>query len=105
MPRDVFPELHSSHLDNEKERMRLFLRQATGCVDFRDIEEVALISELNGRDNQGSDSSDQDSRRFEVRLTNGDKPRFEAHSPEVAKEWVERLSRLTAYWKRRHRIE
>lgn len=100
MPRDVFPGLHDTHLDNERERMQLFLRQATGCVDFRDIEEVVLVSEIKDRD-----TSDKHQQRFEVRLTNGDKPTFEAHSPEVAKEWVERLNCLTAYWKRRHRME
>ena len=107
MPRDVFPELHRSHLDNERERMRLFLRHATGCVDLRDIEEVVLVSEIKDqRDQNGAvQTSEKDDRRFEVQLTNGDTPRFEAHSPEVAKEWVERLNRLTAYWKRRHRIE
>lgn len=109
LPRDVFPEMHEAHLDNERERTRSFLRHAAGCVDLRDIEAVELLTNPQPRDGDQRDAAasakQRDERRFEVRLTDNQSVRFEAHSPQVAKEWVERLTKLAEYWKRRHRIE
>jgi hypothetical protein len=99
LPRDVFPELHEAHLDSERFRMAQFLQQSTGCVDLRDLEDIKLVSELE------DSTSTKDQQTFEIHLSTGEKARFEAHSPEIAKEWVERLTKLSAYWKRRHRIE
>lgn len=100
LPRDLFPELHEAHLDSERQRVSLFLQQSTGCVDLRNLVDIKLVSELDGQS-----SSVKDQHTFEIQLQTGEKARFEAHSPEVAKEWVERLGKLSEYWKRRHRIE
>lgn len=99
LPRDVFPELHEAHLDSERFRMAQFIQQSTGCVDLRDLEDIKLVSELEGS------TSTIDQQTFEIHLSTGERARFEAHSPEIAKEWVERLLKLSEYWKRRHRIE
>ena len=99
LPRDVFPELHEAHLDSERYRMAQFVQHSTGCVDLRDLDDIKLVSELE------DSTSDKDQRTFEIHLTTGEKARFKAHSSDVAKEWVERLTKLSAYWKRRHRIE
>jgi hypothetical protein len=99
LPRDVFPDLHEAHLDSERSRMAQFIRQSTGCVDLRDLEDIKLVSELE------ESTSAKDQQTFEIHLSTGERARFEAHSPDIAKEWVERLSKLSEYWKRRHRIE
>jgi hypothetical protein len=100
LPRDVFSELHEAHLDSERQRVSLFLQQSTGCVDLRELVAIKLVSELDGQS-----TSTKDQNTFEIQLETGEKARFEAHSPEVAKEWVERLAKLSEYWTRRHRIE
>ena len=97
--RDVFPDLHEAHLDSERFRMAQFIQHSTGCVDLRDLEDIKLVSDLE------ESSSAKDEHSFEIHLSTGEKARFEAHSPEIAKEWVERLLKLSEYWKRRHRIE
>lgn len=45
------------------------------------------------------------SRQFEVVLSNGRSVRFEVYSRSVAKEWVERLTELSTYWKRREKVD
>lgn len=110
LPRDIFPELHDSHLDSEKQRMRLFLQEAAGCVDFRDIDSIDLVSTSMSTapaaaGTGGTSTPKRDEKTFEVCLVTGEKARFEARSPEIAQEWVERLTRLAEYWKRRQRIE
>jgi hypothetical protein len=101
--RDIFPELHEAHLDSEKQRMSLFLRNSTGCVDLRDLETISLVCDLKDAERGGK--SDKDDQTFEIRLVTGEKVRLEARSWEIAKEWVERLEELSHYWKRRHRLE
>ncbi|KAF8635847.1 hypothetical protein AX15_000040 [Amanita polypyramis BW_CC] len=44
-------------------------------------------------------------RSFELLLRNRYVIRFEAHSCQVALEWINRLRALIAYWKERHRID
>jgi hypothetical protein len=103
-PRDLFPELHEAHLDSERHRMALFIQNSTGCVDLRDLEVISLVSDL--KDGEGTAASaGKAGQTFEIQLTTGEKAQFEAQSPEIAKEWVERLKELAAYWKRRHRVE
>lgn len=64
----------------------------TGATDVEDAPEVAQVS--NG------------SKVFEMVLDrSGEKVRFEAHTPEAAKEWIDRLRRLHEYWSHRQRVE
>ncbi|KDQ62280.1 hypothetical protein JAAARDRAFT_454727 [Jaapia argillacea MUCL 33604] len=44
-------------------------------------------------------------RSFELLLRSGHVVRFEAHSPRVALEWIDRLRALVSYWKRRHSVD
>ncbi|KAF8809576.1 hypothetical protein BYT27DRAFT_7094201 [Phlegmacium glaucopus] len=44
-------------------------------------------------------------RSFELLLNTGHVVRFEAHSSQVAIEWIERLRALIFYWKSRHRMD
>ncbi len=80
------------------------------------------------RDDEESDNEDQDyavndiggqegleaaedvndvrrSRQIELVLTNGKSFHLEAFSASVAREWVERLSELVKYWRRRERAD
>jgi hypothetical protein len=45
------------------------------------------------------------SRQFEVILSNGRSVRFEVYSKSVAKEWIERMTQLSIYWKRREKVD
>jgi len=45
------------------------------------------------------------SRQFEVVLSNDRSIRFEVYSKSVAKEWIERMTQLSIYWKRREKVD
>jgi hypothetical protein len=42
---------------------------------------------------------------FEIELSSGEVVKLRAHSRDVAREWVDCLSKLIEYWKRKHRVE
>lgn len=44
-------------------------------------------------------------RQFEVVMKNGRSTRFETYSKQVAREWIDRLSDLARYWKRREKVD
>ncbi|WVO12653.1 hypothetical protein L204_100258 [Cryptococcus depauperatus] len=96
-PPILFSQLHEEFVQNEKRRISLMIRHAAGCVDLRDITKVALHGPSSERDT--------DSNTFEIIISLGKSVKLEAHSAEVALEWVERLRELISYWKRRHRVE
>ncbi|WVQ83201.1 hypothetical protein IAT38_005340 [Cryptococcus sp. DSM 104549] len=101
IPPDIFPDLHKEFLDSEHERMAKLIDNSAGCVDVRDIEEIQWTPEGEGERDDGSGKANV----FKVKLNPGGSVTFEAHSKEVAQEWVERLQALKAFWKRRHRVE
>jgi hypothetical protein len=98
-PADVFPDMHRIFLDKERRRMSVFIERSAGCMDLRSIISVSLCED------NGDRSGKKDGRFFEMTVACEDPVRLEAHSTEDAKEWVERLKALVAYWKRRHRVE
>lgn len=110
-PSDLFPELQQAFVDHEHNRIARFIARSIGCVDLRDVQEIKLCSEhqdaaqMDGEPQDGKQVGKRSQRTFQATLRSGQSVRFEAHSPEVAKEWVERLSALCAFWKRRHRLE
>lgn len=105
--------------------MARLIEHCTGCVDLRDIRTVRLLTEID----HAEADADADAAKaggigdlrqkfkgknlehwFEVRLTHGvdavlKSVVVEARDKEVAREWVECLNRLVAYWRHRHRVE
>jgi len=116
-PADLFPDVHKDFLDHEHHRMARFIEHSAGCVDFRNVTGIKLCAERERPSQSDPDSNEHEDgedrqrhgkkseRSFEVSLTHGGPAQFEAHSPEDAKEWVEKLGDLKAYWDRRHRVE
>ena len=114
-PADLFPEIHQIFLGNEHHRMARFIEHSAGCVDLRDVTGVKLVVETSNAASMDTrslaDGSDRQrhgkmlDRSFEVVLSHGGPTVFEAYSPEDAKEWVDKLNDLKAYWNRRHRVE
>ena len=107
-PADLFPDVHRSFLDGEHRRMAGFIERSAGCIDFRAVQEIRLCSDQHQHKNdvgEGDKKSKQKAKSFELELEHEGMTRFEAHSAEIAKEWVDRLNALMAYWKRRHRVE
>lgn len=91
------------------------MEHSAGCVDLRDVTGISVVKDTSNHktlDNyEQRDGSDyqkhgkKSERSFEVALAHGAPTVFEAHTPEDAKEWVEKLTSLKAYWNRRHRVE
>lgn len=101
-PKDLFPEVYREFTDGEKKRMARFIEKSAGCIDLRSIDGFRLCSDIENDNHIMSD--DKRARSFEVMIKKGP-IRMEAQSSEVAREWVERLTALMDYWKRRHRVE
>ena len=114
-PADLFPEIYKAFLDQEHHRTAMFIEHSYGCIDLRDVIDVKLCVEtirpveLDSHDHgDGGDRhrhGKKSERSFQVSFIHGEPAQFEAHSPEDAKEWAEKLSALKAYWNRRHRVE
>ena len=98
--------------------MARLVEHCTGCVDLRDIETVRLLTDDSQAGSNGADHGDIRQKFkgknlkqwFEVRLTHGidavmKSVVVEARDEAVAREWVDSLSKLAAYWKHRHRVE
>ncbi|ORY24284.1 Pleckstrin homology domain-domain-containing protein [Naematelia encephala] len=95
-PMDIFRDVFKAFQTSEHRRMASFIGRCTGCFDLRSISGIKLDAAV--------DQGGKRSRCFDVSMPSGD-IRLEAHSPEIAKEWVERLEALIAYWKLRHRVD
>ncbi|WVW84624.1 hypothetical protein I302_106658 [Kwoniella bestiolae CBS 10118] len=121
-PSELFPELFKAFVDDEHRRMASFLERCSGCIDLRDIVSIQVIPDqdkpkrLASRSGSTSSSSQGGStvqqqeseatgRMFEVEVNTGGNVRLEAHTPEIAKEWVESLRGMKKYWQRRHRVD
>lgn len=102
-PYDVFPELYEEFAKSEKRRMARFIERSTGCVDIRDFQSVQMCEDSESGSVVALSKKKQII-SFIVTLPHGETI-FEAASPEVAKEWVDRLNSLIEYWKRKHRVE
>jgi hypothetical protein len=98
-PTDLFPDLHKTFLDKEHRRVASFIESSVGCIDFRSITSVSLSSD----DKEAAERHRQKKidRCFDVFTAYGESFLLEAHSRDDAKEWVDYLKRLVAYWKRR----
>ena len=103
IPSDLFPEVHKEFMNGERRRIARFIERSAGCIDLRSIESVAMCSQLPEPKGGVTDRKKWE-RSFEVTLSTA-KIQFEAYEERVAEEWVERLSALMEYWKRRHRVE
>ena len=91
-PADIFPEVYDEFKRGEHRRLASNIARSAGFVAMDNITSVKLCTE------EGFESY------FDIKI--GDESsRLEAHSPEVAQEWVNRLSELLRYWTRRHRVE
>jgi hypothetical protein len=119
-PADIFPDVYDVFVDTEHKRMAKLVEHCTGCVDLRDIQSVRLLTEVDHADKDNSSKGASDVRQkykgknleqwFEVRLTHGPDAVMksvvvEARDKDVAREWVESLGKLAAYWRHRHRVE
>jgi hypothetical protein len=125
MPAALFPEVFREFRCNEQRRMTSFIEKCTGCIDLRDIVDVVLRKprdepeggELSTRPlvvhatsghistrKPTSKAGDKKEREFNVTFRNGNVVAFEAHTPDVAREWVWHLSQLVEYWTRYHRV-
>ncbi|WVQ73104.1 hypothetical protein IAR50_002668 [Cryptococcus sp. DSM 104548] len=102
IPSDIFPHVHRKFLQNEHKRMATTIQRSAGCLDLRDITSVGFERNAESNDGQGEGSGTM----FNMSVAHGGVTiQLEAHSDEVAKEWVERLNSLRGYWKRKHRVE
>ncbi|OXM79382.1 spore wall assembly-related protein [Cryptococcus neoformans Bt63] len=97
-PSKLFSEVHREFLENERRRMGSVIRRSAGCIDMRDITMIQYPSPA-GKDTDGRRDT------FELGFTAGGSMKLEAHTPEIAQEWVERLEVLKSYWSYQHRIE
>lgn len=97
-PSKLFSEVHKEFLENERRRMGSVIRRSAGCIDMRDITMIQYPSPA-GKDTHGRRDA------FELGFTAGGSMKLEAHTPEIAQEWVERLEALKSYWSYQHRIE
>ena len=114
-PADVFPEIHKAFLDSERLRMANVIERCAGCVDLRQVDLIKSCTELDPVQHQAHGDTRntvqntqrrlRDEKSFQVLLNKGGSDVFEAHSALVAKEWVEQLTALVEYWRRRHRVE
>ncbi|WWD18499.1 hypothetical protein CI109_102951 [Kwoniella shandongensis] len=114
-PTDLFPDLHRQFLDGEHRRMAYLIERSAGRVDLRDIVSVKIVEDNTNSTfahhtgasadgaSAGGDVGQSDT--FDIEYTSGGSVRLQAASPEVAKEWVERLEALGSYWKRRQRVD
>ncbi|CCM03526.1 uncharacterized protein FIBRA_05660 [Fibroporia radiculosa] len=110
-------------------RSVLAVRRAFQLVP-RNVEDISSLDVADGADDQphldtldGAESDDNDlggetglnaafdksrlhmKRSFELLLVTGKVVRYEAHSCEIALEWVSRLRTLIIYWRRRHHVD
>lgn len=97
-PSKLFSEVHKEFLENERRRMASVIRRSAGCIDMRDITMIQYPSPA-GKDADGRRDT------FELRFTAGGPMKLEAHTPEIAQEWVECLEALKSYWNHQHRVE
>jgi hypothetical protein len=98
-PADLFPEVHEAFIKHEHRRMAAFMERSDGCIDLRDINQIQLqVAE------EGNVKKDVE-KCFLVTLATGGKVTLEAHSEIDAQDWVKALDDLTAYWRKRHRVE
>ena len=114
-PADLFPEIHQVFQEYEHRRMSDFIERSAGCVDLRDVTSIMLVEQtprhasIDTPDHEDDGAKQRQGKRsersFEVALTHGGPSVFEAHSPNDAKEWVDKLSSLMLYWTKRHRVE
>lgn len=100
-PADLFPEVHKTFLEGEHRRMAAFVSRSAGCIDLRSVRGIRLCEPGSGHDGLKG----KEEKCFEVQIASEANIVLEAHSPEIAKEWVDRLLALQAYWRRRHRVE
>lgn len=73
-----------------------------------DEEDDVHANDIGGQEGLGNAEDPNDVRRarqIEITLTNGKKFRVEAFSASVAREWVERITELVKYWRRRERAD
>ncbi|TYJ58455.1 hypothetical protein B9479_000662 [Cryptococcus floricola] len=102
IPSDIFPDVHRQFLQNEHKRMATTIQRSAGCLDLRDITSVKFEQGAESNDGQGEGTGTV----FNVHLAHGGVMiQLEAHSEQVAKEWVERLNDLRGFWMRKHRVE
>lgn len=73
-------------------------------TDEEDMEEEDLGGE-GGLANASDRNAARLSRQFDVIMVNGRSIRFEAYSASVARDWIEGLSGLSRYWKRREKAD
>lgn len=97
-PSEFFSEIHKEFLENEHRRMGSVIRKSVGCIDMRDIAMIQYPSPPG----KGADGQRE---TFELKFTAGGSMKLEAHTSEIAREWVERLETLKSYWRYRHRVE
>ncbi|KIR57141.1 spore wall assembly protein [Cryptococcus gattii Ru294] len=97
-PSEFFSEIHKEFLEYEHRRMGSVIRKSVGCIDMRDIAMIQYPSP-SGKDADGQRET------FELKFTAGGSMKLEAHTSEIAREWVERLEALKSYWRYRHRVE
>lgn len=69
------------------------------------LERAKNDAKNDARDGAKESSELQQARQIEITLTNGKSIRLEAFSASVAREWVERISELVRYWRRRERAD
>lgn len=115
-PEDLFPEVHETFRNAERERASRLIEHSAGCVDLRDVVSVKMLKDEPNGVSSGNPPTKKE-RSFEVVLKDGSTIRFEvcpscrsfteleARTPEVAAEWVDNLKKLMRYWTRRQRVE
>lgn len=117
----------------ERRRQYEQITRADGYIDVRDIVSIHLLNETQqsvlgqiSENNVNHTSFTQDDgdiggeegldlaedrgalkrrRQFELRMTNGRTVKFEAYSTSVAHQWVEHLTEIVQYWKRREKVD
>ncbi|KAK8858607.1 hypothetical protein IAR55_002836 [Kwoniella newhampshirensis] len=111
-PADLFPDVHRHFLDAEHRRLAYLIERSAGRVDLRDIVSVKLVKDESSTrftqpdgHEETNGASEGQSDTFDIEYSSGGTVRLQAASPDVAKEWVERLEALGSYWKRRQRVD
>ena len=130
-PLDLFHDVYDEFHESELARLTSIIESSDGIIDFRSIESIKMFEPsahsqasdaTAAQDGQATSSPATDAppaeaaaalpthenkrqRRILVALERDGEITLEARSRSIAQEWVQRLSGLAEYWKRRQRVD